>query len=94
MTRKLDLPLRYEYGFYHPYKVNYSIPRNSTRSTGACIEKSLTHDENVVSHTTDVLESECLEYHQHFSRLPYPLKKECQMLQTITWHPCKAKVGD
>ena len=63
-----------------------------------CIEESLTHDENVVSHITRVLESECLEYEWNISKLPYALKKSvkcCRPTQASmqgksgeekTWH--------
>ena len=57
--RKLDLPSGSEYDFHLPNKVNYSIPCPNTISTRACIEEFLIHDDNVLSHTNKVLESEC-----------------------------------
>ena len=54
--RKLDLPPGSEYDSHHHDKVNYSISHPNTRSTRAHIDDSFKHDENVVSHTTNVLE--------------------------------------
>ena len=60
--RKVDLPLGSEYDSYCPNKVNYSIPHPTTRSSRARIEESFSHDENVLYHTTNVLESKCPKY--------------------------------
>jgi hypothetical protein len=65
----------------------------TTTSHEIVLNMFLAHDENVMSHTTNVLELESSEYQWHIHRLPYPSKKECQALQANTWHPCKAKVG-
>ena len=92
-NRKLDLPPGSECDFHRPDKVNYSIPHPNTRSKRARIEESFKHDENVVFHTTNVLESNCSESEWHISRLPYPSNKECQALQANIEHPCRAKVG-
>ena len=62
-------------------------------STRARIDESFKRDENVVTHTTNVLESECPKSQWYILRLPYPSKKECQALQANTGHPCWAKVG-
>ena len=53
--RKLGLPLEFEFVFHHPCKVNHSIPYPATRTTRVGIEESFKHDENVVSHITNVL---------------------------------------
>lgn len=55
--RKLNLPSGFEYDYHHPYKVKYSIPHLNTSSTRACIEEPLIHDNSVVSHTTNAMES-------------------------------------
>lgn len=54
IKRGLDLPLRFEYDSHCLEKVDYSIRCPNTRSIRAHIEEFLTHDENVVSHTTSV----------------------------------------
>jgi hypothetical protein len=86
--RKLNLPPGSEYDSHRPDKVKYSIAHLNTRSTRARIDDSFKHDENMVSHTTNVLESECPESQWHISRLSYPSKKECQALHPNTRHPC------
>ena len=65
--RKMDLPPRFEYDSHRPDKVNYFIPPPPpyTRSTTTHIEEPLVHDENVVSNTTSMLESECPKYQWH-----------------------------
>ena len=61
--RKFDLTLGSEYDYHRLNNlVNYSIPHPNTRSTRAHIDEFLTHDKNVVSHTTSMLESECPKY--------------------------------
>ena len=91
--RKLDLLPGFEYDSHRSDKVNYSIPHLNKRSTMARIDESFKHDENVVSHTTNVMESDCLESEWYISRLPYPSKKKCHALQANIGHPCRAKVG-
>ena len=90
--RILNLPLGSEW-FSSSNKVNYFIPHLNTRSMRARIDESFKHDENVVSHTTTMLESECPESQWYISQLPYLSKKESQALQANTKHPCRAKVG-
>ena len=65
--RKLDLPLGSKYDSHCLEKMNYSIPHLNTRSARACIDESFKHDENVVSYTTTVLESECHESQWYIS---------------------------
>ena len=90
--RKLVLLPKSEYDFHCPDKVNYSNPHPNTRSTRARIDESFKHDENLVSHTTNVLESKCYESQWCILRLPYPSKKECNAFQTNIGHPCRARV--
>ena len=66
--RKLDLPPGSEYDSHCPDKVNHSIPHPNIRSTRARIQESFKHDENVVSHTTNVLESDCPKSEWYISR--------------------------
>ena len=66
--------------------MNYSIFHPNTRSTKAHIEKSFKYDENVVSHTTTVLELEFLESRCYISRMLYTFNKDCQALQVNTRH--------
>lgn len=55
--RKLGLLPGSKYDSHHLDKVSYSILYPSTRFIEEFIEESLTHDENVVSHITSMLES-------------------------------------
>lgn len=85
-TRKLDLPPHTKNDSRRLNKVNHSIPCPNTRLANACLEESLKHDENVVIHTTDVLESKCSEQESwwHIYGLPYPSKNNIRRQQANT----------
>ena len=57
--RKLDLSLGSHSDSHRQDKVNFSIPRMSTRSTKARIEEALSDPVHAVQHTTCVLETDC-----------------------------------
>lgn len=75
----------FEYDSHHPAKVNYSIPCPTRKWTRAHIGESFKHYENVVSHTTNVLE---LDFY-----IVLFLKNKCQALHANTSHPCKVNMG-
>lgn len=78
---KLNLPPRFKYDSHRLHKVNYSILHPNTRCTRAPIEESLTHDENVVSCTTNM----CPEYQWHILN--------CLTCQRMSAKHCKPTHG-
>ena len=56
--RKLDLPPGSHSDSHWHDKVNFSIPRMSTRSTKACIEEAFSDPVHAVQHTTCILETD------------------------------------
>ena len=68
--KKLDLPLGSHNDSHRQDKVNFSIPRMSTRSTRARIEEALSDPIHAVQHTTCVLETDYDTSKWHIAHLP------------------------
>ena len=91
--RKLDLPPGSHSDSHWQDKVNFSIPRMSTRSTKACIEEALSDPVYAVQHTTCVLETDCDTSTWHIARLPARSRRRCQALQANTNAKCDTRVA-
>ena len=91
--RKLNMPLGGDCDSHRFDKVNFSIPRPNTRATRQRIEESLNSAEHGVTHTTSVLETDCLASNWHIARLPPSSSRRCWALQAIARTMCNAKVG-
>lgn len=82
---KLNLPPRSKYNSHHLVKVRYSIPHPTLRSTKACFEESFKHDENVISHTTNIFELRCQES-QHLAHFLMALPVKGRMSSIACQH--------
>ena len=91
--RKLDLPPGSDHDSHRQDKVNFSIPRMSTRSTKARIEEALSDPAHGVQHTTCVLETDCDPSKWHIARLPARSARRCQALQAHTNAKCDTRVA-
>ena len=91
--RKLNLPLGVDCDSHRPDKLNNFIPRPNTQASHQCIEESLSFAIHGLTHTTSVLETDCLASKWQIARLPPNSAKWCWALQAITWIMCNAKVG-
>ena len=68
--RKLNLPPCVDYDSHRPNKVNYTIYCPNTRTTRQRIGELLSYAIYGVTHTTSVLETNCLASNWHIARLP------------------------
>ena len=91
--RKLDLPPGSHSNSHRQDKMNFSIPRMSTRSTKARIEEALSDPVHTVQHTTCVLETDCDTSKWHIARLPARSGRRCQALQANTNAKCDTRVA-
>ena len=91
--RKLDLPPRSHSDSHRQDKVNFSIPRMSTRSTKGRIEEALSDPVHAVQHTTCVLETNYDISKWHIARLPARSRRRCQVLQANTNAKCDTRVA-
>ncbi len=91
--RKLDLPPGSSHDSHRSDTVNYSIPRDGTRSTKARIEEALSKPDSGVQHTTSVLETNCDPSKWHIARLSSKSARKCQAMCAHTNEKCDTRVG-
>lgn len=90
--RKLDLPPGSSHDSHRYDTVNYSIPRDGTRSTRARIEEALSQPDSGVEHTTSVQETDCDPSKWHIARLSGKSNRKCQAMQAHTNEKCDTRV--
>ena len=91
--RKLDLPPGSSHNSHRSDTVNYSIPRDGTRSTKARIEEALSKPDSGVQHTTSILETNCDPSKWHIARLSSKSARKCHAMYAHTNDKCDTRVG-
>ena len=91
--RKLNIPPGADCDSHRPDNVKFLIPFPNTRATRQRIHETLNSAQHGVTHTTSVLEIDCLASNWHIARLPPNLARRCWALQAIIRTMCNAKVG-
>lgn len=91
--RKLNLPPGSEFDSHRPDKVNYSVPRPSSRATRARIEDSFNTPLYEVTHVTGVHETDCDPKQWHIARTNPKSRVKCQAMQVLSGKACEAQIN-